>query len=286
MTAGARPAGEEVEGPKEAYERLLKEDPWKDPPLVRPLMQKQGAEAFGYYLSFRVDPDRWGLYLRGMPLIGLSKEILRVLNLGFFELGEKVPLDQYRELAFRMAFDIASNHLSLHASVDGFVAAQETEDDTEYYGSYLQGPYQRSLEDPEGTLGYNLEEALANVVALRSFLNPALAAEMGSILQSSFNEEEQFRWNAYMMSGNLTTELTYIMRVYPPGYKNFTEFFRRRGEVGPYAHMAVQYDLDTQAFNDALRRLATIILKGKQVREVEDQILKPVRTKLYLALEE
>jgi hypothetical protein len=277
--------GEKVRDWKEAYERLLDLDPWREPPIVRPLMKEQGTEAFGHYVSFRLEPDRWGLHLRGVTLIGLSREILRVLKLGFRDMEDSVPVELSRELAFRMAFDIASNHLSFHASVDAFAAAREVEDGREYYAPYMQGPYTESLEDPEGELGYNLEEALGNVVALRSFLNPGITVEMGSVIQSSLNEDEQFRWNAYLMSGSLTTEIAYIMRVYPPGYRNFTEFLRRRGEVGPYAHMAVQYDLDTPAFEDALRRLARLILQGKGIEEAEKEILKPVEATVYLIAE-
>lgn len=278
--------GEEVESWEEAYRKLLEEVSWEDSFPARSLMKEHGAEAFGSYLSFRLEPERWGLYLKRRPLMGLAQEILRVLGLGYMELKERVPINQARELAFRMAFDIASNHLSFHASVDSFAASREVEDSVEYYGSYLQGPYMKSLRDSEGPLGYNLEEALANVVALRSFLNPNMTVEMGSLVQSCFNEEEQFRWNAYLMSGNLTTEVSYIMRVYPPGYRNFTEFFRRRGEVGPYAHMAVQYDLDSEAFNRALDRLANILLKGKEFEHAHKEIPKPVPVKMYLVFED
>ncbi len=135
---------------------------------------------------------------------------------------------------------------------------------------------------PEGDLGYNLEEALANVVSLRSFLNPNAAVELGSLVNDSLDEDGQYRWNAYLMSGNLTTELAYIMRAYPPGYRNFIDFLRRRGEVGPYAHMAIQYDLDTGAFNDALRRLANIIL-DKEVEGAGKELVKPVPLITYLA---
>lgn len=277
-----RRRGEKVAGWEEAYRRMLREDPWEKPPSVRPLMQERGAEAFGYYLSFRLEPERWGVYLLGPPLLGLAKEVLRVLNLGFIDLKDNVSADQSRELAFSMAFDVASNHLSFHATVDAFAASMELERGEVSYGPYLRGPYAESLTDPGGDLGYNLEEALANVVSLRSFLNPNAAVELGSLVNESLDEDGQYRWNAYLMSGNLTTELAYIMRAYPPGYRNFTEFLRRRGEVGPYAHMAIQYDLDTTAFNDGLRRLATIIL-GDEVEDAEKELVKPVPVSTYLA---
>ncbi len=267
---------------REAYERTVKEDPWRKPPVARPRMQEEGGEAFGYYLSFRLKPERWGVYLHGPPLVGLANEILRVLDLGFMDLRESVSEDLARELAFSMAFDIASNHLSFHAAVDAFTASRELAEERPYYALYQQGPYTESLANPEGDLGHNLEEALANVVALRSFLDPNATLELGSILSELLDEDGQYRWNAYLMSGNLTTELAYIMRVYPPGHRNFVEFLRRRGEVGPYAHMAIQYDLDTEAFNQALRRLSALILGGEPGEGVEKEIVKPVSVTSFL----
>ncbi len=281
--AKERRRGERIVGWKEAYERTLRDDPWNNPPAIRALMQEKGAEAFGYYLSFRLAPDRWGIYLRGLPVVGLAKEILRVLNLGFLDLKEAVSLDIARELAFSMAFDVASNHLSFHATVDAFAAVRELESGDKFYGPYLEGPYTDTLDHPEGVLGYNLEEALANVVAMRSFLNPNMTVELGSLIQEALDEDGLYRWNAYLMSGSLTTELAYVMRAYPPGYRHFTEFLKRRGEVGPYAHMAIQYDLDTGAFNEALRRLGSMVLRGREVEGIEKELAKPVPVDMYLA---
>ncbi|MCJ2520652.1 MAG: hypothetical protein LN412_06895 [Candidatus Thermoplasmatota archaeon] len=275
-----------VENSSRVYKKIMRDDPWEEPPIVRLLMQEEGAEAFGYYLSFRLDPGRWGIYFRVRPIIGLAKEVLRVLNLGFVELKESVSLDLAREMAFGMAFDLAFNHLSFHAAVDAFTAKQELEDGTEYYGPYLQGPYADSLANLEEEVGSNLEEVLANVVSLRSFFNPTMAVELGNLVNDSFSEEERFRWNAYLMSGTLTTEMTYILRAYPRSYRNFTQFFRRRGEVGPYAHMAIQYDLDANSFNEALRRLSGLILKGSEVEGAEREMLKPMQVKLYLVPED
>lgn len=278
--------GTRVEDWEEAYELILQEDTWRKPPVARALMQERGGEAFGYYLSFRLEPETWGVYLRGPPLLGLAKEVLRVLNLGFIDLKDSVSLDRSRELAFSMAFDVASNHMSFHATVDAFAASMELERDKAYYGPYLKGPYTESLTEPEGDLGYSLEEALANVVSLRSFLNPSAAVELGSLISESLDEDGEYRWNAYLMSGNLTTELAYIMRAYPPGNRNFTKFLRRRGEVGPYAHMAIQYDLDTAAFNGALRRLAKVILGGQEVEDAEKELVKPIPAVTYLSEED
>ncbi len=266
---------------EDACERVMEVMAWEDAPVARKLMQTHGAEAFGYYLSFRRDPAIWGMYLSGSALVGLAKEVHRVLNLGYSEMSESVPEEAQRKLAFGMAFDVGVNHLSFHAAVDAFTATKELEEEKPLYGPYMQGSYSESLANPDGDLGYNLEEALANVTALRSFLNPNAAVELGSSINDSLDEDGQYRWNAYLMSGNLTTELAYIMRAYPPGYRNFTDFLRRRGEVGPYAHMAIQYDLDTTAFNDALRRLASIIL-GEEVEDAEKDLVKPVSFSTYL----
>ncbi|MDX1534862.1 MAG: hypothetical protein R3291_04510, partial [Thermoplasmata archaeon] len=104
-------------------------------------------------------------------------------------------------------------------------------------------------------------------------------------VDSHFNDEEKFRWNGFLMSGMLTSELTYVMRPFPASHKNFTEFLRRRGEVGPYAHMAIQYDLNTEAFHAGLRRLAQLLLGGKKVDEAEKALLAPTHPPVYLSVE-
>ncbi|MFQ5918512.1 MAG: hypothetical protein ACE5I4_00535 [Thermoplasmata archaeon] len=270
---------------EEALEAIGAEDLWRDPAPVRKRMQAGGAEAFGHYRSFRLAPAGWGIYLQGRPLVGFAQEVLRVLRLGFLELEERVPDEKEQEVAFNMAYDIVFNHLSLHASTDAFAAQQEVEDGTAYYAPYQEGPYEASLKDMTGPDGYNWEEVLANVVSLSSFLNPTRTVEFGGRVDSYFNDEEKFRWNGFLMSGMLTSELTYVMRPFPASHKNFTEFLRRRGEVGPYAHMAIQYDLNTDAFHAGLRRLATVVLAGKEREGVEKALLTPVNPPIYLSVE-
>ncbi len=274
-------SGEPVADWQQAHEAVDASRLWEDPPVVRRLMGEAGAEAFGFYRTFRVDPKGWGLYLRGRPLVGLAKEVLRVLTLGFIELKE-VEESLARRLAFSMAFDVVSNHLAFHAAVDMFAAEREVAAGEAYYAPYLQGPYAESLGAEEDEEAINLEEVLANVVSLRSFLNPNMAVELGGLVNEALDEEGQYRWNAYLMSGNLTTELTYIFRAYPPSYRPFIRFLRRRGEVGPYAHMAIQYDLDTEAFNEALQDLARILLGDGEVEGAEKELLKPLPLATYL----
>lgn len=275
----------EVQDWHEACQGAREAVSWEEAPVVRRLMGEEGAEAFGVYRSFRIDPGRWGLYLRASPLVGLSREIQRILNLGFVEMEDHVPEATQRELAFAMAYDVATNHLAFHGGVDAFAADQEVEDDQSYYAEYLKGPYARTLKEMQGPAGYNLEEVLANVVSLRSFLNPSLAIELGSHLDPHLKDDAKFRWNGYLQSGNLTSELTYVMRAYPESHKHFVEFLRRRGEVGPYAHMAIQYDLNPEAFHKGLRRLAKAVLKGKEVPEPEKALLKPIDSPVRLVTE-
>lgn len=277
-----RGAGRSVAGWEEAYDLLLERAPWDNPPVVRKLMEEAGAEAFGFYRTFRLDPEAWGLHFHGPALVGLAKEVLRVLTLGFIELRE-VEEDLARRLAFSMAFDAVRNHLAFHASVDAYAAEREVAAGEALYIPYLEGPYAETLvakeEDEEG---FCPEEVLANVVSLRSFLNPNMAVEMGSLVNDALDDEGQYRWNGYLMSGNLTTELTYIFRAYPPSYRPFIRYLRRRGEVGPYAHMAIQYDLDTEAFNEALRGLAGTLLRDGEAEGAETELVKPVPTEMYL----
>src|SRR3989304_8135922 len=63
----------------------------KDPDTL-PRILKQGPEAVGYYVSFRTDPQHWGVYLREAGVRALKEEYHRII---WRDLGKYVdkPMD-------------------------------------------------------------------------------------------------------------------------------------------------------------------------------------------------
>lgn len=238
-----------------------------------------GNEGLALYHSFRLDPGAWGVYLNRQGLEVLTGELQRIMIRGFPEARQASP-ERLGEMAFRLAYDYALGHAKFHAAVDDFAAEAEAGAGRELYGPYLQGPYVRTLRSPPPN--FNLEEALANVVALRTFLNPSAMIELGSSVEKSLPEDHAFRWNSYIMSGLVGAELIFLLRILPPGYRDFLPFLGKRTEVTAYAHMSIQYNLNQEEFNRGLRALASLVL-GREATEGEAQgLLRVVPTPQYL----
>jgi hypothetical protein len=248
-------------------------------PTLRDVLGR-GNDGAAHYLSFRLDPGRWGVHLSRSALEVMTGEIQRVVVRGFPE-ARAAPPDTLGELAFHLAYDYALGHAKFHAAVDDFAAEKELALGRELYGPYLQGPYLRSL--GAAAPNFNLEEALANVVALRIFLNPSALLELGHGVEKAINEDDAFRWNSYLMSTLVASEFIFLLRVLPPGYRDFLAFLGNRTEVTAYAHMSIQYNVDQQAFGKGLSRLAAQILAQPEAPEGEGQaLLRAIQVPQYL----
>ncbi len=238
-----------------------------------------GNEGTGSYLSFRLRPEAWGVYLSKRGLEVLTGELQRLAVRGFPE-ARTAKLEALSEFAFHLAFDYVLGHAKFHAAVDDLAADEEVARGVPIYGPYLQGPYQRTLAHPTPA-DYNMEEAMANVVALRIFLNPGGLIELGHPVEKSLHEDDSFRWNSYLMSGVLTAEFIFLLRILPPGYKDFLGYLGKRTEVTAYAHMGIQYNLNQEEFNKGLAKLSGQIF-GMAGPVDGQKLLRVVPTPLYL----
>ncbi len=238
-----------------------------------------GNEGLASYNSFRLDPAAWGVYLRRRGLEVVTGELQRIMLRGFPEARE-ASAEKLAEMAFRLAYDYALGHAKFHAAVDDFAAEAEVSSGRELYGPYLQGPYAQSLRAPPPQ--FNLEEALANVVALRTYLNPSAMIELGSGVEKSLHEDHAFRWNSYMMSGLVAAEFIFLLRILPPGYRDFLPYLGKRTEVTAYANMSIQYNLNQEEFKDGLGRLASQVLGREATPEEAQGFLRVVPAPQYL----
>ncbi len=239
----------------------------------------QGNEGAVFYLSYRLRPEAWGVYISGKGLEVITGEIERLTVRGFPE-ARAVEPEALGEFAFHLAFDFLLGHAKFHAAVDDVAADEELARQKPLYGPYLQGPYSRTLAQTTPA-EVNLEEALANVVGLRIFLNPGGIIELGGPVEKGLNQDDAFRWNSYLMSGVLAAEFIFLLRILPPGYKDFLAFLGKRTEVTAYAHMGIQYNLNQEEFNRGLQRLADL-LTGEPGSLEAQKFTRVVPTPLYI----
>lgn len=238
-----------------------------------------GNEGAGHYATFRLEPENWGLHLSREALGVLAGELQRLTLRGFPE-ARQADLGALQEFVFRLAYDYALGHANFHASIDEVAAEEELLHSRPIYGPYLRGPYTDSLNKTGGGK-FNLEEALANVVALRIFLTPGGLVELGSGVEKSLNQDDGFRWNSYLFSGVLAAEFIFLLRILPPGYKDFLMFLGKRTEITAYAHMGIQYNINQEEFSKGLQRLADQ-LTGNPGSLDGQKFLRAVHTPVYV----
>ena len=149
-------------------------DAAKDPDTL-PAMLRQGPEAVAFYVSFRLEPDRWGIYLRERGIKALQEEYHRILWRDLGKYADRDIGDVAERVEYSLVLDYLLTHARFHFLVDRTAAAWEKEG-----GSALYAPYQETWYVPPAKpvaqrpedIG-NLEEALANLDAFRTYINPS-----------------------------------------------------------------------------------------------------------------
>src|SRR2546426_9071626 len=137
-----------------------------------PGMLKQGPEACGFYLSFRLS-DRWGLYLRKGRLVALKDEYDRIIRRdlkGYMAKPEGyagAPIDELvAQLEYSLVLDFLVSHLRFHLAVDLAAAQIELTEGVPKYIPYQEAQAAEIANPPKDPRAIgNLEEALANFEA-------------------------------------------------------------------------------------------------------------------------
>ena len=247
----------------------------KDPDTL-PNMLKQGPEACGFYVSFRLS-DRWGLFIKRPALVALKEEfariILRALK-GYRDPAAgatKASIDELLErMYYSLALDFLGSHLRFHHAVDVAAAQVELDEGQPRYAPYQDGYWKEFANPPKDPRAIgNLEECLANFEAFRSFMNPNYTDAISKIVEGSLEERNAQEWKAFFIGGRWAMEIANMLSRQPPGYRDITKLCIRRTSVGSTNYVRVMYLPDPEARDQRAKEMSSRIAG----RSVENTVL-------------
>lgn len=242
--------------------------PWdvpKDPDTL-PAMLKRGAEAVGFYLSFRLS-DRWGVYLRRPALVGLKDEYHRIIMRdlkGYMDLPpgyDGPPIEGLVEtIEYSLALDFLMSHLRFHETVDLAAAQLELEEGEPRYAPYQERHFAKMVSPPKDPRAIgNLEECLANFEGFRNFMNPTYTDAIAKIVEGALEERNSSEWKAFFIGGRWGVEIANMLSRQPPGYRDVTKLCMRRTSVGSTNYVRVMFMPDPAARDERRKELSSMI---------------------------
>src|SRR5881392_1015557 len=135
-----------------------------------PAMLKLGPEAVAFYVSFRLAPERWGVYIREGGLRALKEEYHRIIWRDLGKYADKNVDDVAEKVETTLVLDYLLAHNRIHFLVDRAAAEWEIQGGAAKYAPYQAKWYSappKPVLNPEDV--GNLEEALANLDAFRQY---------------------------------------------------------------------------------------------------------------------
>src|SRR5712691_4874843 len=112
----------------------------KDPNTL-PNMLKMGPEAVAFYVSFRLVPDRWGIYVRRGALRALKEEYHRIIWRDLGKYADKNVDDVADKVETTLVLDYLLAHNRIHFLVDKWTAELEVADNKPRYAPYQAAWY-------------------------------------------------------------------------------------------------------------------------------------------------
>jgi hypothetical protein len=234
----------------------------KDPNTI-PGMLKQGPEAIGFYLSFRLS-DRWGIYLRRPAVVALREEYHRIIMRDLKGYMEKplayqgTPIDSLvAQLEHGLVLDFLVAHLRFHCAVDLAAAQLEEGDGVARYIPYQERQWAEITNPPKDPRAIpNLEEALANFEGFRQYMNPTYTDAVAKVVEGALEERNASEWKAFFIGGRWGVEIANMLSRQPPGYRDVTKICNRRTSVGATNYVRVMYMPDPQVRDQKLKELS------------------------------
>ena len=214
----------------------------KDPDAL-PAMLKQGPEAVAFYVSFRLAPDRWGIYLRSRGVRALQEEYHRILWRDLGKYADRDVSDVAERVEYSLVLDYLLTHGKFHFLVDRTAAAWEVADGRPRYAPYQSAWYaapQKPVAQQPEDIG-NLEEALANLEAFRTYVNPAYGEGVAAMVDGRLDPRNVDEWKAFFIAGRFAVEMANVFSRQPAGWKDFSRFLNRRTSVGSTNYVRIQY---------------------------------------------
>lgn len=228
----------------------------KDPDAL-PNLIKQGTEAIGRYHSFRVDPERWGLYLSERGARTVKEEWHRIIWRDLGKYAERPIDDVLERVEYTLVLDYLVSHLKVHYAVDAAAATLEAGDGKPRYGPYLSDAAARAARPPKDPKDIpNLEEALANLEAFRNHVNPGYGESIAKLVEGRLEERNVQEWKAFFVGGRFAVETANALSRQPPGWKDFTKLVNRKTSVGATNYVRIQYLMDMEALERTQKEIS------------------------------
>ncbi len=229
----------------------------KDPDAL-PSMLRQGPEAVAFYVSFRLAPDAWGIYLRPRGVKALQEEYHRILWRDLGKYADRDVGDVAERVEYSLVLDYLLTHAKFHFLVDRTAAEWEASGGAPryapYQGAWYASPAKPVAQQPED-IG-NLEEALANLDAFRTYVNPAYGEGVASMVDGRLDPRNVDEWKAFFIGGRFAVEMANVFSRQPPGWKDFSRFLNRKTSVGSTNYVRIQYSYNPELLERGQKELA------------------------------
>src|SRR5881409_1059239 len=106
-----------------------------------PNMLKIGPETVAFYVSFRLVPDRWGIYVREGALRALKEEYHRIIWRDLGKYADRNVDDVAENVETTLVLDYLLAHNRVHFIIDRWAAEQEAGDGKARYAAYQAAWY-------------------------------------------------------------------------------------------------------------------------------------------------
>jgi hypothetical protein len=234
----------------------------RDPDTL-PRMLKQGPEAVAFYVSFRLAPDHWGIYVREPALRALKEEYHRIIWRDLGKYADRNVDDIAEKVETTLVLDYLLAHNRVHFLVDRAAAEWELREGTAKYAPYQAAWYSppaKPVLNPED-IG-NLEEALANLEAFRQYINPSYADGVSRLVEGRLDERNVNEWKAFFIGGRFAVEMANVFSRQPPGWKDFVKFLNRKTSVGATNYVRIQYSYNPEMLERGQKELSRRLAGG------------------------
>ena len=234
----------------------------KDPNTL-PSMLKIGPEAVAFYVSFRLAPDRWGIYVREAGLRTLKEEYHRIIWRDLGKYADKNVDDVAEKVETTLVLDYLLSHNRIHFLVDRAAAEWEVQAGAARYAPYQAAWYAappKAVMMPEDV--GNLEEALANMEAFRQYINPSYAEGVAKLVEGRLDERNVNEWKAFFIGGRFAVEMANVFSRQPPGWKDFAKFLNRKTSVGATNYVRIQYSYNPGMLERGQKELSRRLAGG------------------------
>lgn len=240
-----------------------------------PNMLQKGPEAIAFYVSFRLAPDRWGIYVREAGLRSLQEEYHRIIWRDLGKYADKPVDDLAEKVEYTLVLDYLLAHNRIHFLVDRASAQWEIESGVSKYAPYQAAWYAappKPVMAPEDV--GNLEEALANLEAFRQYINPSYAEGVARVVEGRLDERNVNEWKAFFIGGRFGVEMANMFSRQPPGWKDFAKFLNRKTSVGSTNYVRIQYSYSPDMLERGQKELARRLAGEPSVTEATRNFFK------------